>query len=135
MPAANTDRALFLLRLLIGISFIAHGYPKLFVNGPAGLSGFFDSINIPLPLISAWIVALLEFFGGIALIVGLFTRVTAALLAFTMVVAIVAAKQGDGFLAWELEYLLAGVALALAIAGAGALSIDAGLGRKSAGER
>lgn len=135
MPTTNTDRALLLLRLLIGISFIVHGYPKLFVNGPSGLAGFFGSINIPLPLVSAWIVGLLEFFGGIALLVGVFTRVTSALLAFTMVVAIVAAKQGDGFLGWELEYLLAGVATALAIAGAGALSIDAGLKRKAAGER
>ncbi len=135
MPTTNTDRALLLLRLLIGISFIVHGYPKLFERGPEGVAGFFGSLNIPMPLIWAWIVSILEFFGGIALLVGVFTRIIAGLLAIIMVVAIVTAKQGDGFLGWELEYLLAGVAVSLAIAGAGALSIDAGLARRTAGDR
>jgi len=135
MPATNTDRALFLLRLLIGFAFIFYGYQKLFVNGPDGVAGFFASINIPAPLISAWIVSILEFFGGIALVVGVFTRVTSALLTFVMIVAIWYAKRGEGFPEWALEYVLAGVALALAIAGAGALSIDAGLKRRTVGER
>ena len=135
MPPANTDRALFLLRLLIGIAFIIHGYQKLFVNGPDGVAGFFGSINVPLPFVTAWLVSLLEFFGGIALVLGVFTRITATLLAVTMVCAIWFAKRGEGFSGWELEYVLGGVAVALAIAGAGALSIDAGLARRTAGER
>lgn len=135
MPPANTDRALFLLRLVIGIAFVYHGYQKLFVMGPEGVAGFFASLNIPLATLFAWLVSLLEFVGGIALIMGLATRITATLLAITMVAAIWFAKRADGFTGWELEYVLAGVAAALAIAGAGALSIDAGWGRKATGER
>lgn len=131
MPPANTDRALFLLRLVIGITFVYYGYQKLFVMGPDGVASYFASLNVPLATLFAWVVAVLEFAGGFALIVGIGTRVTAALLAITMVAAIWFAKRADGFAEWQPEYVLAGVAAALAIAGAGALSMDAGWGRRT----
>lgn len=135
MPPANTDRALFLLRLVIGSVFIYYGYQKLFVTGPEGVTGYFASLNVPFAALVAWSVAVLEFAGGIALIVGIGTRVTASLLVVVMLAAIWFAKRADGFTEWAPEYVLAGVAAALAIAGAGALSMDAGWERKSAGDR
>jgi putative oxidoreductase len=129
MPTANTDRALLVLRLVVGVAFAAHGYQKLFGMGPDGVATFFATLDIPMASLAAWAVSLLEFAGGIALILGIFTRGTAALLAVTMVGAIWFAKRTDGFFDFELEFVLAGVSLALALAGAGAHSVDARMRR------
>ncbi len=56
--------AALLLRIVLGIIFIAHGYPKLFKKelGPKGVSGFFKSLGIPAPLFFAYVVGIVEFF-------------------------------------------------------------------------
>jgi putative oxidoreductase len=113
------------LRLGLGAVFMAHGWAKL--NGPLGTpEGFnIDSWGWPYPLVWAWIVVLVETFGGLLLIVGLFTRISAALIACVMVVAIWQVKLARGFIGgFELDFTLLMMALALVIAGAGRLSID-----------
>jgi putative oxidoreductase len=127
----NTDRALLILRLAVGLVFIAHGCAKLFVMGVPGVTGFFTKLGIPLPGVAAWGVSLLEFAGGIALAVGLFTRPIALLFVVNMLVAIALVVFPKGFVGgYEFEFLLAAGSLAIALAGPGALSIDARLGTR-----
>ena len=122
----RSDRALLVVRLAVAIVFIAHGYTKLFVMGHDGVTGFFSQVGVPLPGLAAWGVTFLEFAGGIALAAGIFTRALAALFVCDMVVAIALVVFPKGFVGgYELEFLLATGSLALALAGAGAYSLDA----------
>jgi putative oxidoreductase len=118
---------LALLRVITGITFAAHGAQKLFVYGFAGVTGAFTQMGVPLPGVTGPLVALVEFFGGLALIVGLLTRLAALGLAIDMLGAILLVKIKGGFFApqgIELELLLFAAAAALALIGAGALSVD-----------
>ena len=126
-PAPPPDVGLAILRLIIGTIFAAHGAQKLFTFGIAGVTGAFTGMGAPLPAITAPVIAGLEFFGGIALIVGLLTRLVGFALAADMVGAIVITKLSAGLFApagFELELALLGGALALALAGPGDFSLD-----------
>jgi putative oxidoreductase len=68
----NADLAALLLRVSMGILFLAHAGLKLFVFTPAGTAGYFASLGLPGPL--AYLVIAMELFGGIALILGIWTR-------------------------------------------------------------
>jgi putative oxidoreductase len=105
--------------------FIRHGYQKLFVFGFAGVSGAFTHMGVPLPGFTGPFIGFLEFFGGIALLLGLLTRVFAFGLVCDMLVAILLVQLSRGFSAFELEFMLLGSSLALAFTGAGRFSVDA----------
>jgi putative oxidoreductase len=121
------NAGLALLRVVLGIIFVAHGAQKLFVYGFAGVSGAFGQMGAPLPGITGPLTALVEFFGGLALIFGLLTRLASSGLAVTMLGAIVIAHLKNGFFGptgYEFPLaLLAGTA-AFALTGAGAFSLD-----------
>ncbi|MDX1610461.1 MAG: DoxX family protein [Halofilum sp. (in: g-proteobacteria)] len=128
------------LRVPVGIIFAAHGAQKLFGwFGGYGLEGtgqWLASIGLAPGYLMALLAGGAEFFGGLALVAGLLVRPAAAVLAFTMVVAILAVHVDNGlFMAnngYEFALALLAAAVALAIGGAGRGSVDAVLARRIA---
>jgi len=115
-----------IMRLIVGYVFMMSGWGKL--NNLPQITENFTEWGIIFPKIMTPFVSGVEFFGGIMLILGLFTRIPAAMLAFTMLVAIKSAKweQVDSLetlLGFEEATYFAGF-LWLAIAGPGAASLD-----------
>jgi putative oxidoreductase len=113
------------LRLAVATIFIRHGAQKLFVYGFAGVTGAFTQMGVPFPGVMGPFIGLLEFFGGIALAMGLLTRLIALGFVFDMLGAILLVQLKRGFSGYELEFLLLGSSLALALTGAGRFSVDA----------
>lgn len=120
-----TPLALLLLRTALGVIFIFHGYPKLFVNARGTMQMFG---HMGLPTYFAVIAGVLEFFGGCLLIAGLFTRITALLLAGEMVVALwrvhMMFTHPMAVSNYEFPMALAASAFAIACIGAGSISVD-----------
>lgn len=130
--ATDANWAPLALRLPIGIIFVAHGAQKLFGwfggYGLAGTGQFMDSIGLSPGTLMALLAGGAEFFGGLALLIGLLVRPAAAALAFAMVVAIFAVHFDKGlFLAnngYEFGLALLAASVALLIGGGGRLSVD-----------
>ncbi|MCC6422707.1 MAG: DoxX family protein [Phycisphaerales bacterium] len=130
------DLGLLLIRLVLAAVFIFHGGQKLFgfFDG-LGLQGtvkFMENIQVPMPMASAVVVGIVEFFGGIALALGLLTRLFAFMIAFDMTVAILKVHHGSFGLPSGMEFvLMLGVtSLGLALIGPGRLSLDHAIFRK-----
>ena len=117
----------FLLRIVLGISFFVHGLVK-FQGGIGNIVGWFESIGIP--GFFAYVVGAVELVGGIALILGLGTRIVSALLTLVMVGAILKVKLAIGFLGtaemagYELDLAFLVIALFLAVNGSKLWSVD-----------
>lgn len=147
--SAQTDLGLLVLRVIFGFIMVVHGMPKLFGPTRQPMRSSMSQMGIPAALFD--MVGLLEFIGGIALVLGVLTRVAALLFALEMIgtIALYLGKLGRftpppemlqqmvansrrvmrGFIAgvggWEFDLLILGAALILLTAGAGALSVDA----------
>jgi len=115
------------LRLAVGVVFLAHGGQKLFVVGFGNVAAFMGKIGIPAPMLAAIVVTVVEFFGGLALVLGSFTRWAAALLAINMLVAIMAVHLKAGFFlpaGFEFALTLFAANVALVLLGSGEASVD-----------
>lgn len=130
------------IRLVFGISFIVHGWPKLFSSqGHEMFVGMLTGIGVPVPGITAWLVGLVEVVGGVALIIGAFVTLFSILLILDMLVAMFTVHVANGynwltitgmgpdgpifgFPGWELSLLYIAPLLTLVMAGAGAMSVD-----------
>lgn len=126
------------LRIVVGIVFLAHGGQKVFVWGFGGVAGFFAKVGIPFPMLAAIVVSLVEFFGGLAVLLGLFTRWAAIPLAFNMLVAILTVHLPAGFFlpdGYEFALTLLAANVALALLGSGEASLDKLLEGRGAGAR
>jgi putative oxidoreductase len=137
LTSTHVDWTVGIARIVLGLIFFAHGAQKMlgWYGGPGlaeSLRTFTEHLHLPPPL--AFLVIAGEFFGGIGLIVGLFSRIAALVVALTMVGAIATVHVRYGlFLNWSgsqeghgIEYHLLAIALALVVVvkGAGAFSLD-----------
>jgi putative oxidoreductase len=137
LTATDNDGATTILRLVLGVIFFAHGAQKLLGwfggYGFNGTMGFFTGV-MHIPAVFAFLAIAAEFFGGLGLILGLFTRLAAFGVLCNMIVAVAmvhshfgfwmnwtGAQKGEGF---EYHLLLIAASVFLIIHGAGAVSVD-----------
>lgn len=143
MSLLRPDLAPLPLRLILGFGLAYHGFPKLFsAEGHAGFVGMLEGIGVPAPGATAWLVGIVEFVGGLMILIGAFTAVAAALNVIDMLVAMFTVHFPAGFSflnitgmgpegmtfglpGYEVNLLYIGGLLALILGGPGALSVDA----------
>lgn len=124
----NADLAALLLRVSIGILFLAHAGLKIFIFTPAGTAGFFESLGFPGPL--AYLVITAELLGGIALIAGLWTRWVSIALIPVLLGSIYAPHGAAGFFfsnpngGWEFPAFWVVALASLALLGNGAYALQ-----------
>ena len=129
---------LTVLRIFVGIIFAAHGSQKLFGwfggGGLAGTAQWMESIGLAPGTLMALLSGGTEFFGGLALIIGLLARPAALGLSFTLLVAIFTVHISHGlFMAnngYEFALALLGGTVAVLIEGAGKASLDGAIARR-----
>lgn len=129
-----------LLRLIVGYGFIMHGYAK-FSRGPEGFAVVLHTLGVPLPFLLAWLTTLVELVGGLAILLGAFVQIASVPMAIVLLTALFTVHLPYGFFSVKLaevsasgikfgtvgyEIILLYVAGlgALALGGAGPLSID-----------
>jgi putative oxidoreductase len=124
---------LAILRIVLGIAMIVHGWSKL-SGGVDNVAGFFGgTLGIPAPGLIAWVVTIVELLGGILLVIGFLTQIAGILIALDMLGAILFAyllrgapliAENGQQISWEREAVFAAAALCIALAGPGAWSVD-----------
>jgi len=121
-----------ILRVIVGVTYVMHGYLSLVVFTPTGAADSMKAAGLPAPVLMAWIVIVVHSLGGIMLVVGLWTRVAAAANAVIMLGAVLKIHLPQGFFTkviggqpagYELPLLLLGASVALILTGGGALAI------------
>ena len=132
LTATHAGYGITVLRIIVGLTFVAHGSQKLFGwfggYGLEGVAQWMESIGLAPGYLMALAAGSAEFFGGVALIIGLLARPAAAVLAVTMLVAIVTVHLANGFFmsnnGYEFALALLAASVAIAFEGAGKLSVD-----------
>lgn len=126
----SSDQAWLVIRIVLAVVLVIHGYGKVFGGVPM-FTGMLTKMGVPMPGLMAWVVALLELVGGLMIALGLYTRYVAGLLIVQFAVILVIVKK-FGFPASDTDLLIFGSSIALALVGAGALSLDAKMASKKA---
>jgi len=129
---AYTPYLALLLRVVGGFSLTLHGYPKL--KNPQASIGWMKSVGVP--AVAVWLAIILEFFGGLALIIGFLVPIVAFFMVvqFAAICLVKKAKLSGRYIrmdqgvSYEIDVMYLIMGLALFTLGAGALSIDALLG-------
>lgn len=121
-------------RVIVGIIMAAHGFQKLMM-GPGAFGQFLGQLGVPLPTLMGFVVTFVELVGGVCLILGLFSRLSALLIAINLTVATLLVKAGVGLIApegagagAELDLALIAGCLVVLFTGPGILSADRALG-------
>ncbi|HJC85068.1 MAG TPA: DoxX family protein [Candidatus Corynebacterium faecigallinarum] len=131
-PAVR-DAALLLLRVALGVVFIAHGWDKVFQTGADETAVMWEQMNIPQATLSVWVVSVVEMLGGALLILGMLTPAAAGVLALDMVAAFYFVHLGEGIFVTdggaELVLVLFAACVVLVVFGAGRASLDKALSR------
>ena len=129
------------IRMILGVGFMVHGWAK-WSRGPAAFADLLKQVGVPLPLANAWLVTLVEIFGGAALLMGAFVAIISIPLILSMLGAMFTVNIKYGFSAvntigltpqgpqfgppgYEINLLYIAGLVALILGGAGPLSIDA----------
>ncbi|MCX8524771.1 DoxX family protein [Chryseobacterium formosus] len=117
------DVVIFIVRLFVGFAMISHGFPKLqtLING--GEIQFYDFLGLG-STVSLILTVFAEFVCSIFIILGLFTRVAAGFLLFTMIIAGFVVHGADPFDKRELSLLYLSIYLIIISVGAGKFSVD-----------
>ncbi len=133
---SEVSYALLVIRIVVAIFFIKFGYGKLFgAPGIEGFTGMLTMLSFPLPALFAYLVGIAEFFGGIAILLGVLTRFSAFWLAIISFAAWAGVKgfglamlttlpNGAPFAGGVLDLLALGLTIAIFIAGPGAISLS-----------
>ena len=124
------------LRLVLGIIIAAHGYPKLFKKdySPEGFPGLLKILGVPAATFAAYTIGTVEFFGGVLLCIGLWTRLCALLITIDRLAVIMKSKFNTGLKlkiidgkwvgGYERDLALLAIAFVLVIFGSGKFSFD-----------
>lgn len=125
--SAYSGFAPLVLRVATGAVFAMHGYQK-FSGGLEGVTGFLTSLGFPIPAVFAVILIAVELVGGIALILGVATRLAAKLSAIVAIVALFTVHASKGFFisdgGYEFIMLLFAASVSLMITGPGRWALD-----------
>jgi putative oxidoreductase len=120
-------QAIFVLRVSAGLIFLSHGWSK-WQAGVDQTGGFLAALNFPAPELFAPLLIAIEVLGGIALIVGAYTRLAAKLTGIVALIAIFTVHLDKGFSStaggYEYVLLLAAACFMILVTGAGAWSVD-----------
>jgi putative oxidoreductase len=134
LPAQISEVALLVVRVIVGLIILAHGWQKLTVIGPANFGQGLAQSGVPLPIFMGYVVTFTEVIGGILLIVGLLSRPAALLLTINLTVATllvnihVGLLSSTGGVGAELPLALIAGFVAILLTGPGRLSLDYLLG-------
>ena len=118
---------LLILRLALGLVFIVHGGQKLFMMGMGGTAGMLSQMGVPGASLLGPLLAMVEPLAGVALVIGLLTRLAGLAVAVDMLGAILFFHRLHGFfvpMGIEFPMMLCATGLALAMLGAGPFSVD-----------
>lgn len=102
--------ALLPIRLMVGFGFAAHGYAKL-ARGPNSFAAILAALGVPVPLPTAWATSLLEFAGGVLLMLGVFVLPLVVPLVVVMLVAMISVHFPYGFSSVRLKEITPGGAV------------------------
>lgn len=126
VSASQNSIVILIARVFLSILFILAGWGKL--TGLEGTAQYFGAIGLPMPSVTAVLVGLVEFVGGLAILIGFQTRIAAVIVAlFTIGATLVAHMdfaEGMNAMMAQKNLAIAGGLLLLAVTGAGAYSVD-----------
>ena len=126
MNTSNSNHGAFISRITLGAILLAHSMLKIFVFTIPGTIGYFE--NLGLPAIAAYLTIFGEFFGGIALLLGVYTRLV-AILSIPILMGATWTHFGNGWVfsnqggGWEFPALLVVLSVIVALQGAGSFAL------------
>ena len=135
MDVEASDVALLVLRVAVGVVFLAHGWNHIFGGGRiAGTGRWFESLGMRPGVVHAWLASVSEVVAGVLLIAGLLTPLAGAAVVGVMLVAWITNHRSNGFFifrpgeGWEYVMVLTVTGLVLAMLGPGSISLDDAFG-------